>query len=165
MRTIHLLVLACAVAAAGCRPAEKNAEPPAAHSNAPNPADLNIEIGRYGVMLDQVDSLTHDRPGSAETDPTQPRELGRALREAVWRYNVERSQLCAKGLFTEIACGSPYEPVWISEPSSVEPTLQEIQSRSDALGEEVMRFWNAVCEDAASRVEDRQAREQVCAIE
>lgn len=166
MRTFHLIVLACVIAIGACRPAaEKNAQQPPAQASAPNPADLNIEIGRYGVMLDQVNTLTRDRPGSAENDPTQPRELGRALREAVWQYNGERSRLCAKGLFTEIACGPAYEPVWISEPSDVEPTLQEIQSRSDALGEEVMRFWNTVCEDAASRVEDRQERAQVCAIE
>lgn len=162
-KRVLVSVLALALAACG-QPAEKGAEAPAG-PEAPDPMSLNIEIGRYGVMLGQVRSLTGERPGSAELDPASPLELGRALRETVWEYNLERSRLCAKGLFTEVACGSPYEPVWISEPSNVEPTLDEIQSRSAALGEEVMRFWNAVCEDAASRVEDDQERAQVCAIE
>lgn len=166
MRTLHLIVfLACAVALGACRPAtEKSAEQPVSAA-APDPRDLNVDIGRYGVMLRQVHSLTQDRPGSAELDPTAPRELGRALRESVWQYNVERSNLCAKGLFTEVACGPAYEPVWISEPSDVEPTLQEIQSRSQALGEEIIRFWRTVCDDAESRVADPQERMLVCAIE
>lgn len=162
MSNVRALILALALAA--CGQAGQEAAPGPATPETPNPMDLHIEIGRYGVMLDQVRDLTAERPGSAEADPAQPRELGRALREAVWKYNLERSRLCGKGLFTEVACGSAYEPVWISEPSNVEPTLQEIQSRSQALGEEVMRFWNAVCDDAASRAGE-QDRSSVCAIE
>lgn len=166
MRKLPLIVLALAVALGACRQNAANTEDqPAAESSAPDPADLNIEIGRFGVMLGQVRSLTEERPGAAENDPTQPRELSRALREAVWEYNIERSRLCAKGLFAEVACGPPYEPVWISEPANVEPSLEQIQARSAALGEEVVRFWDAVCEDAASRIEDRDERMQVCAIE
>jgi hypothetical protein len=164
MKIAHVILLVLALAA--CRQQTEEApQAPAAESQAPDPADLHIEIGRYGVMLNQVHDLTFERPGAAEADPVQPRELGRALREAVWEYNLERSRLCGKGLFTDVACGPAYEPVWISEPSNVEPTLVEVQSRSQALGEEVMRFWSAVCDDARSRVQDQQERMTVCAIE
>lgn len=160
---LRAIVLALALAACG-QTAEKAPEEPAA-SEEPDPFDLNIEIGRYGVMLNHVQQLTRERPGSVEVEVTDPRDLARRLRETAWEYNIERSQLCARGLFTEVACGPAYEPVWISEPATATPTLQEIQSRSDSLGDEVQRFWNAVCADARSRVQDEQERMYVCAIE
>jgi hypothetical protein len=158
---VSAILLALIVAACG-QPAEKTETPEMA---APDPFTLNIEIGRYGVMLSHVHALTADRPGSAESEVTDPSELARHLRETVWEYNLERSQLCARGLFTDVACGPAYEPVWIAEPADAEPTLQEIQSRSNDVSQEVMRLWNAVCEDARSRETDEQARQYVCAIE
>lgn len=163
MKAWRALAVAAVLAACG-QPAQKAAPAPSA-SEAADPFNLNIEIGRLGVMLGHVHDLTAERPGAGESDPATPRELGRALRETVWEYNLERSRLCGKGLFTEVACGPAYEPVWISEPATSEPTLAEIESRANALGEEVMRFWNVVCEDAANRVEDEEERRLVCAIE
>lgn len=160
---IRALVFAAALAACG-QSAEKGSETPAASAQT-DPFDLHIEIGRYGVMLSQVQSLTRERPGSAEADPSAPGELARNLRETVWEYNLIRSQLCAKGLFTEVACGPAYEPVWISEPANAAPTLAEIEARADAVGEETMRLWNVVCEDARARETDEQERMYVCAIE
>ncbi len=157
------LFLALALAACG-QNADKGAEAPDALEG-PNAFNLQIDIGRQGVMLDQVRDLTVERPGAAELDPTAPRELARALRETVWQYNLERSRLCAKGLFTEVACGPAYEPVWISEPATAEPTLADIELRATSVGEEVARLSGAVCEDARSRVTDEEERRLVCAIE
>jgi hypothetical protein len=157
------ILLALALAACG-QIGEKQGETPTAPAG-PDPFTLNIEIGRYGAMLSQVTGHTQERPGSAEPEVTAPRELARRLRETVWEYNIERSKICAKGLFTEITCTPAYEPVWIAEPPSAEPTLEEIQTRSDAVGEEVMRLWNAVCEDARTRATTEQERELACAME
>lgn len=159
------IILALALALAACGQTGEAPPPAAPEGAAPDPFDLNIEIGRYGVMLSHVHNLTFERPGAAEAEPTDPHQLARSLRETVWEYNLERSRLCAKGLFTDVACGPAYEPVWISEAATAAPTLEEIQSRSTALGEEVMRFWNAVCEDARTRETDEQAKMYVCAIE
>jgi hypothetical protein len=156
------IVLALALAACG-QTGEKQAEVPTGPAG-PDPATLNIEIGRYGAMLSQVNDQSVDRPGSAEPEVTSQRDLARRLREAVWNYNIQRSQLCSKGLFTETTCGSAYEPVWIAEPDTVEPTLEEIQSRSDALGVEVQRLWGVVCDDAKSRVPEEE-RMAVCPME
>jgi hypothetical protein len=158
---LRALILATCLAACG-QPAEQAKAPDA--PEAPNPFDLNIEIGRYGVMLNQVGEHTRERPG-ADPEVTEPRELARRLRETVWEYNLERSRLCAKGLFAEVTCGPAYEPVWISELETTAPSLEDLQTRSDAVGAEVMRLWNTVCEDARSRVEDEQERMYVCAIE
>jgi hypothetical protein len=156
------LLIVLAIASCGQSPEKANAPANEATTEAVNPFDLHIEIGRYGVMLRQVHDLTAARPGVGEADPASLRELGRALRESVWEYNLARSRLCAKGLFVEASCGPAYEPVWISESTNVEPTLAEVQARSFALGEEVMGLWNTVCEDAAGRA---GPDEPVCAIE
>jgi hypothetical protein len=156
---LRALLLALCVAA--CGQAEQAKAP---GSDAPNADDLNIEIGRYGVMVGHVNGLTAERPG-LDPEVTEPRDLARRLRETVWEYNLERSRLCSKGLYAEVSCGPAYEPVWISEPETTAPSLEDLQVRSVAVGNEVMRLWDTVCEDARSRVEDEQERMYVCAIE
>lgn len=160
---LRAIVLALALAACG-QTGEKQAEVPTAPA-APDPFTLNIEIGRYGAMLGQVSGHTEERPGSAEPEVTEPRDLARRLRETVWRYNIERSQICAKGLFTEVTCSPAYEPVWISEPPTAAPTLEELQTRADAVGQEVMTLWDAVCEDARTRAANDEERMLACAME
>lgn len=158
---LRALILALMVAACG-----QGGQTPSAPSEPEplNPFNMQIEIGRYGVMLSQVGSLTDERDSVApEADVTAPGEMLRNLRETVWEYNLARSRLCAKGLYTEVACGSVYEPVWLAD--TAEPSLEELKVRADAVGGEVMRLWNAVCEDARTRETDEQARMYVCAIE
>jgi hypothetical protein len=162
MKRAIVAVLVLTAALGACRrEADKAAEAPVASEA----STLQIDIGRYSYMLDQTRELTAERTGSAELDPTAPKELARALRETVWEYNLERSQLCARGLFTAVACGPALEPVWMSEPATAEPSLQDLQIRAQSVGDEVMRFWDAVCEDARTRTEDEEARRLVCAIE
>ena len=81
------------------------------------------------------------------------------------RPAIQRSELCAKGLFTEVACGPAYEPVWISEPADAAPSLEDIQIRTTAVHQEVQRLWGAVCDDARSRVTDEQEKMAVCPME
>lgn len=155
-------LLALALAGCGQMGAEKG------ESGEPQPADpwaLHLEAGRYGVMLSQIENLTADRPGPSGASSGEPAMIARQLREVVWRYNADRSDLCGRGLFTDVTCGPAYAPIWLSEPESAAPTLDELQTRSTAVGEEVMRFWTAVCDDARSRETDEEAREYVCAIE
>jgi hypothetical protein len=157
------LVLALSLAACGQNAPQADAPPPAPEPL--NALSLSIEAGRYGVMLSQIHSLTGDRPGAMDTDASDPKDIARRLRETVWEYNLERSSLCARGLFAELACAPAYQPVWIGEPAEVAPTLEELQTRSDAVGEEVQHFWSIVCDDARTRETDADAREYVCAIE
>lgn len=159
---MKLRVLLLALCVGACGQIGEKTEAPA--DEAPDPFTLNIEIGRYGVMLDQVSELTRARPGAAEAEVTDPRDLARRLRETVWEYNVERSRLCAKGLYTEVSCGPPYQPIWISEPETATPSIEDLQIRSAAVGAEVMRLWEAVCGDARSETGDEQ-RSTVCAME
>ena len=146
---LRAIVLALALAACG-QTSEQQAQVPTGPAG-PDPFNLNIEVGRWSAMLHEVNDQTVERPGSAEPEITAPRDLARRLREAVWTYNIQRSQLCSKGLFTEVACGAAYEPVWISEPETVEPTLEEIQSRSDALAFTAFGFGALACKPSQLR--------------
>lgn len=156
---LRALVLALALAA--CGQSGEQAKAP----EAPDPFNLNIEVGRYGVMLDQIENITDGTPSVAEAEVTEPADLARRLRETVWEYNIARSGLCARGLYTAVACGPSYQPVWMGEPADAAPSLDELQLRSTAVGEEVMRFWNAVCEQARAAETDEEARMYVCAME
>ncbi|HYD87253.1 MAG TPA: hypothetical protein VEA80_07250 [Vitreimonas sp.] len=158
---LRAMMLALALAACGQAGQQVGAQ----EAEAPDPFNLNIEVGRYGVMLDQVENLSSEAPNAAEPEVTDPRDLARRLRETVWQYNLERSSLCARGLYTAVSCGPSYQPVWIGEPADASPSLEELQTRSNALGEEVMRFWDAVCEEARAAEADAEARQYVCAIE
>ena len=161
MKTRAILLALVLLAACGQQSASKGA------ANAPpNPQDLTIEIGRYGVMLDHVRNLTAETPAAANAaQPEEPVQLARTLRETVWAYNLERSRLCAKGLYTTVSCGAIYNPVWLSDAPDATPTLEELQQRADALGAEVQPFWAAVCDDVRARTTDEQAKTYVCAIE
>lgn len=158
---MKLRALALVLALAACGQAPQAPRAPAA----PDPFDLHIEIGRYGYMLHQVGELTDRRPGVGEPETTDPRDQARRLREIVWRYNLARSSLCARGLFAELACGPVYAPIWLSDPASATPTLEELQIRAGAVGDEVTPFWQAVCADARSRAVNEDERQTICPME
>lgn len=157
---MRALILAVALAACG-QGVQAPAEPEA--PAAPDPHLMNIEIGRYGVMLDQVATLSVQRPDGAEVDPTQPAVLARRLREVVWAYNLERSRLCARSLFTTLTCGPAFEPVWINEPDGTAPSLEVLTERQAAVDALVIPFWEAVCADAKTR--QVQSEGGVCPME
>lgn len=126
---------------------------------------LSIDIGRYGVMLSHVADNSDELPDAGEVVSEAPRELARRLRETVWTYNLQRSRLCARGLFVEASCGPALSPAWMTEPDAAEPTLAEVEARSEEVGAHVMALWDAVCESARARVSDEEERMYVCAIE
>ena len=130
-----------------------------------DPHTLQIEIGRYGVMLQQAAQITETQLGAPDASAEDPKEIARALRESVWRFNLERSQLCARNLYVETSCGPAFEPTWISEPSDARPTLEILQQRSHEVGGEVQRFWGAICDAARHNEQDENARREICAIE
>jgi hypothetical protein len=159
-RMKRALVLVVAVLALwACKPSGT------ATPQANNPQDLQIEIGRYGVMVNQAAALTAQKPGTSMAEPSDPKEMARSLRETVWRFNVERSELCGRNLYAEVSCTPALEPVWMSEPADASPSLSELSERSQLVGQEVQKFWSAVCDDARRAVADPQQRRQVCAIE
>ena len=161
-RVFTLAFAALALAACGQPETAKAPAPPVQ----PVAFDIQIEVGRYGAMLHQIHTIANpdggETPGDA--DPSEPKEIARALRETVWEYNLERSKLCARGMLTTASCGPTFNPVWLADPVDATVSLEELQNRANALGDEVMPFWNAVCEDAESRVADEE-KQTVCPME
>ena len=159
---IVLAVLFSVVALAACKPPGQSRPASGPHVD---PHALQIEIGRYGVMLHQTGELTSTQVGAPDASAEDARELARGLREAVWTYNIQRSQLCARNLFVETSCGPAFEPVWISEPPSARPTAEQLQTRSQEVGQVVQTFWGTICDAARHRTQDQAQRRMVCAIE
>ena len=161
-----LLALAISLAALGaCKPPGQAGQPSGAR---PDPHALEIQIGRFGAMLHQTGELTSTQVGAPDAGAQDPKELARGLREAVWQYNIQRSQLCARNLFTETTCTPPYEPVWISEPPNSRPTADQLQQRSAEVGQEIQHFWGVICDDARRRAREQGAgadTRAICQIE
>lgn len=158
MMRVMICVLAF-VALAACK--QNNA----VHDVATNAQDLHIEIGRYGAMLNETAHLTEGKTGTGLSDPADVKELARSLREAVWTYNVQRSELCQRNLYTEVSCGPALDPVWMTEPADTAPSLADIQQRSQDVGGEIQKFWGAICDDARRGVRDANERMAVCPME
>src|SRR5689334_23244960 len=160
------LALLLSVAALGaCRPPGQSEQAPGAHVD---PHALEVEVRHYGAMLHQTGALTATQIGAPDASAQDPKELARALREAVWQYNIQRSQLCARNLFTETTCSPPYEPVWISEPPNSRPTAEQLQQRSTEVGQEIQHFWGVICDDARRRAREQSAgadTRMICQIE
>jgi hypothetical protein len=159
MRLFAALIFS-AIALAACKPPGPSQPTPGAHVD---PHALQIEIGRYGAMLQQTGRLTSTQLGAPDASAQDAKELARGLRETVWTYNIQRSQLCARNLFTETSCGPAFEPVWISEPPSARPTPEQLQMRSQEVSQTVQPFWTAICNDARSRTQDQNQRRTICA--
>lgn len=158
------MIRACFAAAAlaviaGCA----TAAPPAS-SDPIEPFVLQIDIGRLGVMLGHVEELTREMAGQ-DADPESRRELARKLRETVWEYNLARSQLCARGLYTDISCGPAFAPQWLSDRPDVEPPLALLQDRQGVVGARVMQLWDRVCGDARQRAGKPDDVVEICGIE
>src|SRR5262245_32488760 len=98
---MRVLIVLAVAALTACKPQ-------GAAQQANNPQDLNIEIGRYSAMLNTTQQLTAEKTGTSMAEVTDPKVLARRLRETVWQYNVQRSELCGKNLYTEVSCGPAF---------------------------------------------------------
>jgi len=127
-----------------------------------DPHALQTQIGSYSAMLRQTGAITSTQIGAPDASAEDAKELARGLREAVWTFNIQRSQLCARNLFTQTSCGPAFEPVWISEPPSARPTPEQLQTRSQEVSQMVQPFWTEICNDARSRTQDQAQRRAIC---
>jgi hypothetical protein len=169
MRSLILaLIAAAALGACGQREGPASQVPPItpATGDAMDPIELEIAVGRYGAMQGQINGLTEE-VGSVTDQPddaAKRRYLARKLREEVWRYNLQRSHLCGEGYLMTATCGPAFAPVWLDEPADADITHETLVERAVAVGDVVMPLWNAVCEDAETRVPEDERR-MVCPME
>ncbi|MEJ0060638.1 MAG: hypothetical protein WDM79_14135 [Terricaulis sp.] len=165
MRAFLFSIAVASLAACG-QPQSTVPQTPPQQGDTMDPVELEIAIGRYGAMQSQVEGLTEEVGSIADLPDefAQRRDLARKLREEVWRYNFQRSHLCAEGYLTASTCGAAFAPVWLDEPADAEITHETLVERAIEVGGVVMPLWNAVCEDAGSRVPEAE-RMSVCPME
>lgn len=160
-----LVIIAVFFPLAACGEQQAQPAPGAPQAEAIDPFNLHIEIGRYGAMMGQVRDHTAETPNAApEEDVADPIVLARRLRETAWEYNMLASQLCSRGLFAEQTCGPAFNPVWLADPADASVSLEEIETRKEALGDQVLPLWNAVCEQARQGVPEEEQM-MVCPME
>jgi hypothetical protein len=166
MRALVLAIAAVSLAACGQPQSPVSQVPPPTQGDTMDPIELEIAVGRYGAMQGQIENLTEEVGIIADLpdEAAQRRDLARKLREEVWRYNFQRSRLCAEGYLTSATCGAAFAPVWLDEPVDAEVTHEILVERAVAVGDVVMPLWNAVCEDAGTRVPEAE-RMMVCPME
>ena len=155
-----VLLGACATA-----PVDPAAAQPA--SERVDPWALYIDVGRLNVMLSHVDDLTGETADMPGSDPhaDSPRNIARALRETVWKYNLTRSQLCARGLYIDISCSAAFAPDWLRDAPTIEPPLQLLEDRAGVVSTRVMQLWDRVCDDAKAHAANDEDRQTICGIE
>jgi hypothetical protein len=144
------------------------AAPAAAQSERVDPHVLSIEIGRWGVMLSQIEDYRPWADRETETPVQERVRLAAELREQVWRYNAERTRICSEGAITSASCGASYLPAWLNEAPGAAPTLETLQSRSDEVAKRVGPLWDAACEQMHAHPDERMNAEEqpdICPME
>lgn len=139
----------------------------ASSREAHDPFHLHVAIGRWHLMASQVADLHQiAQPGYVyDEEILDPRSLARRLREAVWFYNLERLEMCAHGRLVSLSCTPPYLPAWLSETAEEAPSFRTLAARSEDVGERILPFWQAVCDEARAAEPDAAARAQICPME
>lgn len=152
MRALFLAaaVLLAAVPAFGTEPLSGIDDPAA-----------SIEVGRYGVMLDQIVAAkelfaAHDIPIAAQDAPRG--SIYEILDATVLRFNTLSGQVCRDIELPAADCTDPFKPAWLSAPPSDQPHLRAM---IDEAGFRVTTFWGDVCAKARSAKGD----EHLCDIE
>ena len=148
------------------------AAPTAAPSSPPPPsstavaAEMMIEAGRLGVILDQSDAAMKLRASEPPEEPVetpgqQQVYVVHELRAAVLRYNMMQFDACRGGTLAGELCAEPYLPDWLKEPLDTVPPPATIAARVRDAVAHVIPFWKALCAKAVAQTHD----ETFCAIE
>jgi len=135
-------LLAVALLAASAAPAPAADDPSAA-----------IEVGRFGVMLDQAEAA-QKLAMPASDEPAPDLSTGGIYRQpvaTVLRYNVIAERVCRGAVLPKADCEGPFTPSWlglgaVDDPARLRPMIDEAGAR-------IGTFWSDMCEKARSRDE------------
>jgi hypothetical protein len=128
--------------------------PPAPSAPEPSPSEpldpfvVMIGAERWEVILDRAlegIALAPDGPAVAETGSDLYR-ADAALKSGAARLLELRDQVCGKGLLSGEACRIPNWPSWTGEPPTANTPIEEIERRSQWLGEAMQPFTSVGCQ-------------------
>jgi len=165
LASLRFFPFAAALTFAGAALAAPPAEGPQPNSAAAA-AEMMIEAGRLGVMLDQADAAMKLHAGDPSEEPVetpgqQQIYVVHELRAAVLRYNMMQFDACRGGTVAGEVCAQPYLPDWLKEPPDAVPPGATIAARVQDAVNHIMPFWKAMCAKAVAQTHD----ETFCAIE
>jgi hypothetical protein len=146
------ILLACAALAA-CQPQQQQqaAAPPAEPAAPAEPAEkldpfvVMVDAERWGVIIDKAREGVREAPGGSLSDSEMFR-ADAALKSGSASLLELRNQVCAKGLVNGAACELKDWPAWTHEPPTASTPIEEIDRRSQWLGETMQPFTDAGCE-------------------
>lgn len=118
-----------------------------------------IEVGRYGVMLDQAVQAEKLLVPTAVpvAVPDAPRDtLYEILVATVLRFNALSGRVCGEISLPAADCAGPFEPAWLRAEPADRPHLRAM---IDETGERIGAFWGDVCAKV------KAADEHLCDIE
>lgn len=110
-----------------------------------------IEVGRFGVMLDQAEAAEKLALPAETPEPDQTTNgIYRQLVATVLRYNVITERVCRREAVLPAAdCSGPFAPSWLSAGSVDDPARLRVMI--DEAGERIGAFWGDMCEKARGR--------------
>jgi hypothetical protein len=117
-----------------------------------------IEVGRFGVMLDQAAAAEKlvVPPADAASAPDQSTGgIYRQLVATVLRFNVLSNRICGEVALPVKDCAGPFTPAWLSAGTVEDPARLRIMI--DETGERIVTFWGDMCTKASD--------ERLCDIE
>lgn len=101
----------------------------------------SIEVGRFGVMLDQAATIEQVTLPSTATGE----DLYGQLVATVGRFNLLADAVCRKAALPAADCAGPFEPAWLTSRGP------DLNAMIEEAGERIGTFWGDVCDRAPDR--------------
>jgi hypothetical protein len=127
-----------------------------------DPFVVMIDAERWGVIIDKAMEGVIEAPGPA--DGFLENEMYRAdaaLKSGAARLLELRNAVCTRGLLAGDACLIRDWPAWTREPPTDKTPIEEIDRRSQWLGEAMQPFAEVGCEAGRRATSDGQ----FCSVE
>ena len=105
----------------------------------------SIDVGRFGVMLDQAQAAERKLVPSAAAQPAPPLEGGlyRQLVGTVERFNSLSGRICREIALPAADCAGPFAPAWLATGETDDP--QRLRAMIDETGARIGAFWGDMC--------------------
>ncbi len=108
----------------------------------------SIEVGRFGVMLDQAAAIERvPLPVAAEAPQD---DLHARLVATVVRFNALAEQVCRKARLPAGDCAGPFTPDWLAD-GRPEADPARLRTMIDETAARIGTFWGDVCDTAPDR--------------
>jgi hypothetical protein len=127
-----------------------------------DPFVVMIDAERWGVIIDKaMEGVIEGQIPSAGIDESDSYRTDAALKSGAASLVELRNQVCRQGLLTGAQCALPDWPAWTLEPPTDKTPIEELDRRSQWLGEAMQPFTEAGCEAGRRATSD----DQFCSVE